>query len=136
MDSTNRPNPPSPAVPPPTTPPTASPPPGEDRTVAIVGYLTLVGFIVALLIHNGKKTQLGAFHLRQMLGLIITGMALVVVKFVLIFIPILGWLVIIALWLSMLVFWVLGLISAINGQMKPVPLIGEYYQKWFANTFT
>jgi uncharacterized membrane protein len=30
------------------------------------------------------------------------------------------------------VFWILGLISAINGQEKPIPVVGDLFQKWFA----
>jgi uncharacterized membrane protein len=40
-----------------------------------------------------------------------------------------------AIMIAMFVFWVMGFIAAINGQQKPVPLVGEYYQKWFANAF-
>ena len=121
-----------------TTTPAQTPPPataGEDKTVAIVAYLTLIGFIVAIIIHSNKKTKLGAFHLRQMLGFILTWVAVVVCQFILIFIPILGWLDILVLWCSLLVLWVLGLIAAINGQMTPMPVVGPLYQKWFGTTF-
>jgi hypothetical protein len=47
-----------------TPPPATTAPAAEDRTVAIVSYLTLIGFVVAILLHSSKKTQLGAFHLR------------------------------------------------------------------------
>jgi len=30
------------------------------------------------------------------------------------------------------VVWLLALIGAINGDMKPIPVIGEMFQKWFA----
>jgi uncharacterized membrane protein len=120
---------PSPSTPPPSAAST------EDKTAAIVAYLTLIGFIVAILIHNGKKTKLGAFHLRQVLGLFITGLAVVVCEFVLVFIPILGWLAIVALWITVFVIWLMGLISAIGGQMKPAPILGPLYQKWFGTTF-
>ncbi len=115
-----------------------TPPPatgGEDKTVAIIAYLTLIGFIVAIVVHMNKKTKLGAFHLRQMLGFVLTGIAVVFCEIILIFIPILGWLCIVALWLSMLVLWILGLVAAINGQMKPMPVVGPLYQKWFGTTF-
>ena len=35
----------------------------------------------------------------------------------------------------MLVLWVMGLIAAINGERKPMPVVGEMYQKWFGNAF-
>jgi len=47
----------------------------EDKTVAVVAYLTLIGFIAAIFLHQNRKTQLGAFHLRQVLGMALTGVA-------------------------------------------------------------
>jgi uncharacterized membrane protein len=115
-------------TPPPAAPTSATAPPAasttEDKTVAILSYITLIGFIVAIVIHNNKKTQLGAFHLRQMLGLILTGLLGII--------PILGLLV----FLFLLVLWVMGLISATKGEMKPVPLLGSLYQKWFGTAFS
>ena len=107
----------------------------EDKTVAILSYLTLLGFIVAIVLNSTKKTKLGIFHLRQMLGFFLTVMAVVVCQLVLVFIPILGWLAILVLWISMGVLWLLGLMSAIKGQMTPMPVVGAYYQQWFTNTF-
>jgi uncharacterized membrane protein len=120
-----------------TTPAQTPPPPaaGEDKTVAIISYITLIGFIAAIVIHNGKKTKLGAYHLRQVLGLMLTWVAVVVCSFILAFIPFIGWLTSRALFIALLVLWVMGLIAAINGQMKPMPVVGELYQKWFGTTF-
>jgi uncharacterized membrane protein len=115
-----------------------TPPPataGEDKTVAIIAYITLIGFIVAIIVHMNKKTKLGAFHLRQMLGFILTSIAVVFCEVILVFIPVLGWLCFVALWASMLVLWILGLVAAINGQMNPMPVVGPLYQKWFGTTF-
>ncbi|HEY5042401.1 MAG TPA: DUF4870 domain-containing protein [Verrucomicrobiae bacterium] len=121
----------------PTTPDQTPPPAAvtEDKTVAIISYLTLLGFIVAIVIHSGKKTKLGAFHLRQVLGFFLTAIVLGFCQIILAFIPILGWLAILALWCSMFVLWILGLVAAINGQMKPMPVVGPLYQKWFGTTF-
>ena len=107
----------------------------EDKTVAIVSYLTLIGFVVAVVIHGNNKTRLGAFHLRQSLGLILASLAMFPVGFILGFIPILGWLTGFALWIGFIVFWVLGLIAALNGQQKPVPVLGEKFQTWFNKAF-
>jgi uncharacterized membrane protein len=107
----------------------------EDKTVAIVSYLTLIGFIVAIILHGNTKTRLGAYHLRQSLGLFVTGIAVWIAAFILAFIPILGWLSAFALWIGLVVLWLLGLIAAASGQMKPVPVVGEHFQKWFATTF-
>lgn len=107
----------------------------EDRTVAILSYITLIGFIVAVVIHSGKKTALGAYHLRQTLGLLISAVVMWMGAIVLAFIPILGPLTVMVIWLGFFVLWLLGLIAAINGQQKPMPVLGEHYQKWFANAF-
>src|SRR3954470_9791659 len=113
-----------------TTPPPVSsspaPPPtavAEDKTIAILAYITLIGFIAAIVMNSSKKTQLGAFHLRQMLGLFLTGIVCII--------PLLG--ILIALFLFVL--WIMGLISAIKGEMKPVPLLGAMYQKGFGTAF-
>lgn len=109
----------------------------EDRTVAIVAYLTLIGFIVAVVLHQtGKKTAVGAYHLRQALGLVIVGIAVSIVGGVLIFIPILGWLLWMGIWLGLLYLAVMGLIAAVNGQQKPVPLLGEKFAELFKQAFT
>ena len=108
----------------------------EDRTVAILSYITLIGFIVAIVMHGSKKTALGSFHLRQALGLILTGMGFGLCVIVLAFIPIIGWLAIIVGWISLLVLVIMGLIGAASGQQKPVPVLGVHYQKWFGNAFT
>jgi len=107
----------------------------EDKTTAIVSYLTLIGFIVAIIIHSSKKTRIGSFHLRQSLGLMLTAIAMMVVGFIFAFIPFIGWLVGMAVWIGLLVLWVMGLIAALNGEFKPVPVLGEHYQKWLGTAF-
>lgn len=118
-----------------TPPPVAPAVVTEDKTVAIVSYITLIGFIAAIIIHSNKKTKLGAYHLRQVLGFFLTCVAIGFCGFVLFLIPILGPLCLFAVWIFMFVCWIMGLISAINGQMKPMPVVGSLYQKWFGTAF-
>jgi len=116
----------------------------EDRTVAILSYITIFGFIVAIIMHSGKKTALGSYHLRQVLGLIVAGFALsiaaMITGFVLAFIPFIGPIILMIFWpvlmLGGLVIVIMGLLAALKGEMKPVPLLGEPIQKYLANTFT
>jgi uncharacterized membrane protein len=120
----------------PETPPAA--PAKEDTTVAILTYITIIGFIIAIVMHGSKKTALGAFHLRQGLGLFLTGLVIWIPCAVISFIPIVNFLMIIvwpAVWISLIVLWIMGLIAAVNGQQKPMPVVGEHYQKWFAGAF-
>ena len=107
----------------------------DDKTTAIVSYLTLIGFIIAVLMHSTKKTRLGAYHLRQSLGLMLAAIAVAFSVALMAFIPIIGWLAGLAAWLGVLALWVMGLLAAINGEEKPVPVLGVHFQKWFANAF-
>jgi uncharacterized membrane protein len=121
-----------------TTPPPPPPslatevPASEDKTVAILSYITVVGFIVAVILHGNKKTRLGTYHLRQALGLWITALITWVVLGI---IPIIGWIAIPFVTLAILVLAVIGLIAAASGQLKPLPLLGGKYNEWFGKTF-
>jgi len=107
----------------------------NGKTVAILSYLTVVGWLVAFVMHHSNKTALGAFHLRQTLMLFLAATAGYVAVAILAFIPFLGWLLSGLLWISIalggLVLWILGLITAINGEQKPMPAIGEQAQELF-----
>lgn len=92
----------------------------DAKVVAIISYITLLGWIVAIILHNNNRSQLGAYHLRQSLGLMLT-MA------VLWFIPIIGWLLNFVLF----IFMIIGLIYASQEEQKPVPVVGEFYQNLF-----
>ncbi len=133
---------------PPTIPPTAPPPgaSGEDKTVAIVSYLTPIGFIVAIILHGSKKTKLGAYHLRQTLGFILmvitVSFAIGMMIFIIALIPFVHlvlFLLVPLLWFGFtvigFVLWLMGLMAAINGQEKPIPVVGEHFQKWFGTAF-
>ena len=74
-----------------------------------------------------KKNPFVYFHIRQMLGLIlILIFSNVTEKYVN---SLLGTI----LWAVTFVLWIIGLISAIKGEAKPIPFLGELFQKWFAN---
>lgn len=117
-----------------TVPPSAAAAPAlatEDRTVAVLSYITIIGFIVAIVMHQSRKTQLGAFHLRQVLGMVLTAAAGAVCAVV----PILGWIVWILVVIGLFILWLVGLLAALKGDMRPVPILGEQYQRWFAGVF-
>jgi uncharacterized membrane protein len=98
----------------------------NGKTISIISYLTLVGWIIAFIMHSNNKTDLAAFHLRQMLGIIIVGIALNVIG---IFsgIDFLFWI----LRLASVLLWGLGFMGAIQGEKKLVPVLGEQFQNWF-----
>lgn len=98
----------------------------QGKTVAIISYITLIGWIIALIMNNGNKTALGSFHVRQALGIMCVGVVLTIVSG---FLDI--WILSAIVNLAVLVLWILGLVGAVQGEMKPVPVLGEQFQEWF-----
>lgn len=99
----------------------------EGKTTAIIAYITLIGFIIALVLNMEKKNSFAIYHIRQSLGLILTGLVLGMINII----PILGWFISIIGFIVLLIMWISGLLSALNGKEKPVFLLGEKYQEWF-----
>ena len=98
-----------------------------DKSIAIIAYLTLIGLIVAFVMNNDKKQPFAAYHIRQSLGIMLAGLALGFINII----PILGWIVFIVRAVFLFVCWVVGLVGALNGQEKPVPVLGKHFQEWF-----
>lgn len=98
----------------------------QDKTIAIVAYLTVIGLVVALVMNNEKKDPFSTFHIRQSLGLVLTSIALSLINVI----PILGWIVSLIGAFVLLYMWVVGLLNAVNGREKPVPILGEKYKEW------
>ncbi|MDY7395608.1 hypothetical protein UMM65_10170 [Aureibaculum sp. 2210JD6-5] len=97
----------------------------EGKTIAIISYLTFIGTIIAFVMNNDKKNAFAAFHIRQMVGLITLGIAInLIVRFS--GMPMLGF-----LGLFPMILWIIGLIGAVQGQEKKVPLLGDQFQEWF-----
>lgn len=111
----------------------ATPQNDPGKTVAILSYCTLIGWIIAIVLNsdNNNKSELGVFHLRQGLGIFISGFAMAILSAIFMFIPFIGWLIAIVInlgYIALLVLWILGLISAINGEKKLIPIVGQFYQ--------
>jgi len=118
----------------------------EDATVGIVAYITLIGFIIAIILNNDKKGEeknFGAYHLRQSLGLIICSIGIYIVLMILSAILIaISWrmLTIVSIlsmvvWLGILALMVLGIVNASSKQKKGLPIIGDIIDKMLGKTF-
>ena len=99
----------------------------SGRPAAIIAYLTLLGTIIAYFMNNDTKNPFTSFHIRQALGINIA--YFVIGAFVSIFD---SWMITYAFWLFIFVLWVYGLVTAIQGEQKEVPLLGDKFQKWFS----
>lgn len=94
--------------------------PDSGKTVAIIAHITLIGWIIALVMNNGNKTDIGSFYIRQVLGIMLLG-------FVLGIIPVVN----LIAWIVPFVLWIISLVGALGGKQKPVFLVGDYFQDWF-----
>ncbi len=110
----------------------------DDKIVGILSYCTLIGFIIAIVMHGNNKTKLGAYHLRQALGLMCTGVAVWILFVILAFVPFIVFLLIFIIpivWILIFVLLIMGIINAVNGQMKPIPVLGHIFEKRFSSLF-
>lgn len=101
----------------------------DPKNIAIIAYLTIIGLVIAFLLNNEKKHEISSYHIRQSLGLVLCSVALFIIGMI----PILGWIVSFLGSILLLILWVLGFINAINNEIKPVPVLGKYFEEWFKN---
>ena len=101
----------------------------EGKTAATIAYITIIGLIIAFVMNNDKKNAFASYHIKQSLGLALTGFALGVIGMI----PILGWIINLFGLFVLLYMWIMGLVNAINGQEKAVPILGNKYIEWFKN---
>lgn len=110
----------------------------NGKVAAILSYFGIILWLVAYFaLHKDKKTTLGSYQLRQTLLFAIVSTVLVIVLSIVLGILIvatgitalayLGTLI----YLGLFIVWIIGLLGAINGQQKPMPLIGEKAQTMF-----
>lgn len=101
----------------------------KGKTAAITSYILIIGVFIAMSMNSGEeKNSFASFHIRQALGLSLTfiSLGLIISNFDSLMISI-------SMWVFLSVLWTYGIFSAINGQTKPIPLLGNYFQKWFAS---
>lgn len=100
----------------------------EGKTAAITSYILIIGVFIAMSMNAENKNSFASFHIRQALGLSLTfiSLGLIISNFDSLMISIL-------MWISISVLWTYGIFSAIKGETKPIPLLGNYFQKWFVN---
>lgn len=109
-----------------------------DRTYGIIAYCTLIGWIISVIrvsSSEGEERKFSAFHLRQMLLLMLLGAAASIAGTILYFVPFVGLLLINIISLSVFVCWLILFISAIRGEKKYLPLIGKAGENMLGDMF-
>jgi len=99
----------------------------QGKTAAIVAYLTIIGTIIAYFMNNDTKNPFASFHIRQGLGIHITYFLLGALVSIFD-----SWMISYSFWIFIIILWGYGLLMAIQGEQKEVPLLGEQFQKWFS----
>ncbi len=101
----------------------------KGKTTAITSYILIIGVFIAMSMNSGEeKNSFASFHIRQALGLSITfiSLGLIITNFD-------SPMISISMWILLSVLWTYGIFTAINGDTKPIPLLGNYFQKWLSN---
>lgn len=103
------------------------------KTISIVAYITIIGWIIAYLQNKNseQKSKLASYHLGQGLGIFIFSIILNIALFIVMSIvpslrSILGLLGVVPL-----ILIIFGIITANNEALKPVPLIGKFFEGKF-----
>ncbi|MRX39802.1 hypothetical protein GJU43_11000 [Flavobacterium sp. LC2016-23] len=98
----------------------------EGKTAAITSYILIVGVLIAMSMNSENKNSFASFHIRQALGL-----SLAFISFGAIISNFDSFFITFPMWICISVLWSYGIFSAIQGQTRPIPLVGELFQKWF-----
>ncbi len=106
----------------------------DTKTTAWVSYLWWIGWIISLVTSNNTtpKPSLVVFHLRQSFGLLVISTAFWILRMMTLF-SFYGsfyWIYTI-LSIGLFVLWIIGLIAAVQGEEKPIPVLGPLFQQWF-----
>lgn len=98
----------------------------SEKLTAVVAYATIVGTIIAIFMNLERKNGFARFHIRQAFGIFVLFYLLgVLVSYFD------SWLISTPFFLFFAVLWGYGLLNAIQGVAKPIPLVGEKFQEWF-----
>src|SRR5262249_16786028 len=107
--------------------------PDNPRTAAIVGYLTLIGWLVAYFgLYRPAPVPFSAFHLRQALLLYICSIVVYAGSVIVAWCRWPVWIILIPT-LLLGILWIWGLLAALAGRQQAIPLIGRWAQSLFRN---
>ena len=99
----------------------------EHKLYAIIGYILPFLFFLPLLSESSKHNAFARFHANQQLLLLLLVVGLYVIHNVLFIVFMAGGFFIMQLLnLAVLVLAILGIVNAVQGEMKELPLIGKF----------
>ncbi len=92
-----------------------------NKLLAAISYVWILCIVTILC---AKDDAFARYHANQGLVLLIANIAAGVVGAILAFIPVVGMIISYAISIVLFVFMILGIVNAVKGEMKPLPLIG------------
>ncbi len=96
----------------------------NNTVMAVLCYLGIL--VVIPLLTEAKHDSFVKFHIKQGLVLLIAGVIAGVVGMI----PFLGWFLLgPILWMVCLILAIMGIVNAVGGHEKALPLIGQYANK-------
>lgn len=98
----------------------------RGKTAAIVGYLTIIGALIAIFMNQESKNPFARYHIRQAFGLHILYWILgyFVANFDM-------WMLHTAYWILFISLWCYGFLGAIQLKYHSIPVLGPLFRKWF-----
>ena len=108
----------------------------DDKIFAFLGvFLTVVGFLIVMLAKKDSKYAMyyGKQGLVLFIAWIVAWVASLILGAIFAFIPVFGWilslLISLAIGAGMFILWIIGLIYSLSGEMKPIPIVGQFRDK-------
>lgn len=107
----------------------------EGKVCSILLYVVwIVGIIWYFADDKMRKNSFANYHAKQSIVLVIAAVALSIglsiLSAIFFWIPFVGWALMSLLWLAfwviMLIFVILGIMHAVKGEEKPLPVIGQF----------
>ncbi|MCB0721483.1 MAG: hypothetical protein KDC42_04180 [Ignavibacteriae bacterium] len=92
----------------------------SGKTMAIIAYLI---FFVPLLMEDMRKNKFVMFHTEQSIVLVCLNVIASIVAFITCGIGLI-------LYIPILVFLIMGIMNAANGKVQPLPLVGQFGEKF------
>ena len=101
----------------------------DNKTLSIVSYLSIIGWIIAYFVGKDKADDLLKYHLKQSFGLFLFSIVWGILISILVGVTgiySLSFLIYISL-----VLMIIGIINAANSAKKPLPVIGKMFENNF-----
>ena len=105
--------------------PAPAPQPSAPKHNTFMAVLAYILFFIPLLT-DAKNDPFVKFHVKQGLTLFLACLASAII----VRLPVIGWILMAPLNIFLFVLWVLGVLNALGGKQKHLPLIGQYGDKF------